>query len=336
MTLARRADVELTWQGADVSVQLVPSLVGLTYTDNLSGTADDLTLDLEDRSGLLSGDWRPRYGDQVEARLKAEPWISEVSDLRLGLYSHDHASYSGPPKRVTLKCVSAALASGLRRHRKSKAWSGVTLRQIAEDMGNDSGFLVQWDADATATYRKRREQKDKSDLDFLLGECEEQGLALKVTEGAIVIFDANERELADPIGDIDLGGGSVLGWNFDEGKSDHYGRCRVRCFDPRTGKTIDAYFREPGDEGPTLEVKRTVATKGEAESLAKALLRRANQFASRGKLTVVGDPGLVAGVTFNLTGAYGFDGKFIIASAAHRPVAGYTTELDVRRCLEDY
>jgi hypothetical protein len=48
-------------------------------------------------------------------------------------------------------------------------------------------------------------------------------------------------------------------------------------------------------------------------------------------------PGLVAGVTFNLTDAFGFDGKFIIAKAEHRPGGeGYTCALAVRRCLEGY
>lgn len=333
MTAARRTEIDLTWQGVNLSIG--PSLLGVTYTDNLSGVADGLTLDLEDRSGLWSGDWRPAKGDQVEARIRAESWLTGVEDLRLGLFSHDATSYSGPPKRATLKCISAALASGLRRHRKSRKWSGVTLQQIASDIGNGAGFDVQYSAPSTPAY-KHRAQKDQSDLEFLQKECEEQGFALKVTEGAIVIFDEHERELVEPVGDIDLGGGNVKGWNFDDSESDRYGRCRVRCFNPHTGKAIDAYYREPSDEGPTLDVKRTVSTKGEAESLAKALLRQANKFASHGKIDVVGDPGLVAGVTFNLFGANDLDGKFIITRAEHSPIGGYTTSLSVRRCLEDY
>ena len=66
------------------------------------------------------------------------------------------------------------------------------------------------------------------------------------------------------------------------------------------------------------------------------MLRAANRFATSGQITTVGDCGLVAGVTFDLKNAFGFDGKFIITRAEHRAVGGYTCVLDVRRCLDGY
>jgi phage protein D len=187
-----------------------------------------------------------------------------------------------------------------------------------------------------AAYR-RREQKEESDLAFLQAACEEVGLALKVTDGQIAIFEEAREEQGESIGTIDLRGGHVLSWSFDDQDHDRYGSCRVRCMDPRTGKTIEGIYRDPNDDsGPTLEAVRFVATKAEAEEVAKGLLRRANVFASTGRLTVHGDPGLVAGVTFDLTNAYGFSGKFLVTKAEHRTQDGYTIGLDVRRCLEGY
>lgn len=335
MAEARKTEIELTWESRDVSRFVKPYLVGMTYTDHLSGAVDDLEIELEDRDGLWSGDWRPQFGDTVEARVKATPWLSDVDDLRVGLFSHDAAVFSGPPQRLTLKAVSAALSTGLRRHRKNKRWSSVNLKEIAQDIADGASMTLFYDAPVTVKYR-HREQRDQSDLEFLQQECREAGYATKITEGQIAIFDEAAREQEQPSWAIELTGGNILSWTFTDGRDDHYGRCRVSCFDPRTGKKIEGTFRDPSDEGPTLEAKRHVSTQGEAEAIAEGLLRSANSGAKAGHIVAVGDPGLVAGVVVDLRNAYGFEDRYIITKSVHRYVPGYTVALDLRRCLESY
>jgi uncharacterized protein len=79
-----------------------------------------------------------------------------------------------------------------------------------------------------------------------------------------------------------------------------------------------------------------VSDAGEANKRAEAALRNANRFATSGKITTVGDPGLVAGVVVTLKNFGSVDGKFIITRAEHHPIGGYTSTLSVRRCLEGY
>lgn len=347
MSLARRAEVQVTWSAVDITHDLQPHLLGLSYTDNLTGAADDLTLDLEDRGGLWSGDWKPDFGDSVEARLRAEPWLTAVADLRLGKFAHDKISLIGPPKRVTIKAVSAPLATGLRRRKRTKAWRKQTLRQIAEDIADRAALTLEWTGSNGLQYA-RREQKDKSDLEFLEEACKEVGRDLKVTEDKIVIFDEEDRDSAASVGTVHLDNGRVKSWSFDSDDSGRYGSCHVAFFDPRTGKVISAQFppvsttpagyEELGldPDGQTLEVRLPVDDAGQAEAICKGKLRNANRFATSGHLVVMGDPGLVAGVTFDLEGANKLDGKFIITKATHSPIGGYTCTLDVRRCVETY
>jgi len=339
----RHTKLAVTWQSKAIARDLAPHLLSLGYTDNLSGAADDLSLELEDRDNLWSGDWRPEFGDQVVARLEAEGWFgSKLTSLRLGTFAHDKISLSGPPHRVSLQCVSAPLATGLRRRKRTHAWRGVTIKQIADDIAQRAILKLEFDGDPGPSYRNAV-QNDKSDLEFLGELCKEVGRTLKVTESKIVIYDESKVDAVASSGEIDLRGGNVLSWNFDGDDSGRYGSCHVSCFDPRTGKTSKGQFPPDGvtvpgldPNGQTLELVIPISDVSEAVARAKALLRNANRFATSGKITTVGDPGLVAGVTFDLKNAASLDGKFIITKATHKPIGGYTCDLEVRRCLEGY
>lgn len=340
----RHVELAVTWQSKAIARDLAPHLESLAYIDNLSGAVDDLSLGVEDRDGLWSGDWRPAFGDTVVARLDAEPWFGSqpVTSLRLGTFAHDKISLSGPPRRVSLQCVSAPLATELRRRKRTQAWRGATLFQIAGDIAKRAGLTLQFDGTAPGAY-KSAVQNDKSDLEFLQELCKEIGRTLKVTESQLVIFDELSLDAGASVGEIDLIGGKVISWSFDGDDSGRYGSCHVTCFDPRTGKKSKGQFPPDGTtvpgldpNGQTLELVLQVSDAAEAQTRAKALLRNANRFATSGKITTVGDPGLVAGVVFDLTNAFGFDGKFIITRAEHHPVGGYTCALDVRRCIEGY
>jgi phage protein D len=340
----RHVKLAVTWETKAIARDLGPHLLSLTYADRLSGAADDLQLVLEDRDSLWAGDWRPTFGDKVVARLEAEPWFgtTPVSSLRLGTFAHDKIGLAGPPRVARFSCVSAPLATGLRRHKRTHAWRGATLKEIAQDIADRAQLELKFDGSPGPKY-KHALQHNKSDLEFLEELCKEVGRTLKVTELSIAIFDEMKLDAGAAAGDIDLIGGRVINWSFDADDSGRYGSCHVSCFDPRTGKKHEYQFPPKGtkipgldENGQTLELAIGVSDVAEAATRAQALLRNANRFATSGTLTTVGDPGLVAGVIFNLTNAGGLSGKFIITRAEHRTVGGYTCTLAARRCVEGY
>ena len=67
----RRASVEISIQGKDVSMDLWPHLLSLSYTDKADDELDDLQLTLEDREGLWQGDWLPKHGDIISVTIVA-------------------------------------------------------------------------------------------------------------------------------------------------------------------------------------------------------------------------------------------------------------------------
>lgn len=346
----RRVQLAVSWETASVGNakaiirDLAPHLTGLNYVDNLSGAADDLSIELEDRDGLWSGDWRPKFGDKVVARLKFnDPWFgSKVTDLRLGTFAHDKISLAGFPRRASLMCVSAPLATALRRRKRTRAWRGVTLKQIAKDIADRASLSLNFDGNEGAKYG-HAVQNNKSDLEFLEELCKEVGRTLKVAEGSIAVFEEHALDGRAASGTIDLIGRKVLGFAFDGDDNGRYGSCHVKCFDPRTGKVIQYQFPPTGKtipgldpNGQTLELAISMSDAAEAATRAEKLLRLANKFGTSGKITTTGDPGLVAGVTFDLVNAFSLDGKYIITRAEHKTVGGYTCALSVRRVLEGY
>lgn len=58
----RQVRALVLYDNRDISADLAPYLKSISYTDHLSGEADDLTLTLEDRAGLWQGAWMPEKG----------------------------------------------------------------------------------------------------------------------------------------------------------------------------------------------------------------------------------------------------------------------------------
>ena len=74
----------------------------------------------------------------------------------------------------------------------------------------------------------------------------------------------------------------------------------------------------------------------DAERLAKKRLREQNSEEITGTFDMVGNPLMLASVTLNIAGFGAFDGQYIITRAQHDLGAGYSTSIDVRRCLDGY
>ena len=54
---ARRAEIKLILDGADVTADINRDLLSMTYTDNEEDKADDLQLSLADREWVWLGNW---------------------------------------------------------------------------------------------------------------------------------------------------------------------------------------------------------------------------------------------------------------------------------------
>ncbi len=343
----RQATVTIKYDGKDISTDLAPFLKSVFYRDHLSGYADDVEIKLEDRKGLWAGEWFPERGATLDISVTLTNWkqIGDTETVRLGTFEIDEISGSAPPSEVSIKAVSVPDGNTLRGTEKTRAWEKAELNTIAKDIAEGAGLELVFDTEENPTP-DRIEQTEESDLAFLLKLCADHGLALKIHDGQLVIFDETDYEKADAIATIAKPGtetgaenavDKIISYGFRASTRDIYKACHVQYSDTESGETIEATFTdETKKDGKTLEVKEQVKTVAEAEKLAKKRLREKNCNEFTMTFDVLGNLDLLAGATVAVIGYGKFDGKYIITTANHEIGSGYTTSLEMRRCLDGY
>lgn len=332
---ARRAEVVLVYEGADISRDIAPFLIDFTYTDNSHGKDDELSVTLEDKEGVWRGPWHPEKGAAIRASIIVRNWDDEgqVLSMPCGSFEIDEVACSGPPTRVSLKAVSTAVGSSAKREQKTKAWEDIPLSGVAGEIAGRHGLALSWDSPSDPFY-SRKDQVEKSDLLFLRGLCEEAGLALKVTDGKMVIFDEKEYETRAPGSTIVFGDGRMISYRFRSKCAQVYKGARVKYHHPVQDETFDVYVDDEDEleSGETLQINEAVDSEAEAEALAAKKLHEKNKSETTGTFELMGDLSLVGGVTVGVAGFGVFDGTYFVERASHKVSrGGYSTSLELRR-----
>lgn len=349
--LAKRMTATVLYDNKDITADLAEHLLGLSYTDNLSGEADTLDLTLEDRQGVWQNAWFPDKGATLDATLNTLNWdtlYAGSKSLKLGLFEIDEIGSSGYPSVVQVRSVSIPNNNKLRGVERTRSWEKVELKNIANDIASNAEMELVYDTDVNPKF-ERTEQTEQSDLSFLLDLTKDFGLALKIAEKKLIIFDEMKYEQQEPKITIVKPNTSflawsgvyvtdVLGYSLSNKSRDIYKACHVRYQHGKKKEVIEATFTDPDKkDGKTLEVKEEVQNIAEAERLAKKRLREKNCNEWTGSFTVVGNLNLVAAITVKLQGFGKFDGRYLITRASHSVGGGgYQTSIEVRRCLNGY
>jgi len=283
-------------------------------------------------------------GLRIQAVFVRKNWHGDGKDkvLDCGQFELDSVEAGGPPSTIMIKGTALPFKSQVRQTKKSKAWEAYTLSRIANEMASVNGMTCLYES-TIDPYYTRVEQVMMSDIAFLSLLCKNAGISLKVSNNIIILFDQATYEAKPAVFTIKRGSGSYLRYKLRTGEADmKYASCRVSYVNPSTGTTIQATaYAEDYDakdkNNQTLEITAKVSSIGEAQTLAKKLLRLKNKYEYTATFTLPGNPDFVAGVTVNLSGWGAWDGKYIISQAKHTiGDSGYTTQIRLRHVLEGY
>lgn len=354
--LARRTELQLSFDGINITADIQPYILSVTYTDNEEDEADDLQIKLQDRESIWLNKWidkmigaaasskMEKSGLSIQAAFARKNWKGTGLDdvLDTGSLEFDTLDVSGPPNVITIKATSLPFSSQIRQTKKSRAWEAYTLSRIAKEMARKQGLGCMY-LSTKDPYYARREQYQISDIKFLSKLCHEAGISLKVTGRMLVLFDQASFEAKKKVRTFEKGDGSYISFKFNTGKADtDYASCRVSYVDPATGRciegmaTVEEYDPE-SEDNQQLEVTAAVASIGEAEKLAAKYLRLYNKYAKTVSFTLPGDPGMLSGLTIELKGFGAFDGRYIIKQSRHEASnAGYKTTITCRATLPYY
>lgn len=358
--IGRRAWLIVTYNGKDISESLAQYVLSFSYTDNLTGQVDDISITLEDRAELWDADWMPERGATLDITICTYNWsdlYSEEQDLQLGKFEIDELEVSSAPNVVTIKAVAISISddSTLRSTLRSHTWENISVQKAANDIAWQNGMKLQWYCDDNPNIDKL-EQNDESDLDVLQKICDDAGFALKVTTDTIIIFDVEKFEKEDVYAEYYHPGTTILNivenqskpvqtdallnYSFKAKIRDVYKKCHVKYAKDKDKSVIESTFVAPDKkekEGATLEVHQQVSSQAEADRLAKKKLREKNCEEFTGSFSSDGNMGLCAGETIEMLGFGNFSGKYIITQAKHDiSSSGFTSSVEIRKCLDGY
>ena len=304
---ARNITVKIFIENKDVTVDLAPYLRGLTFEDNLSGEADTIDIELNDKARLFVDDWFPDLAATLDVTL-----VKDGEELPLNSFEIDEVEASSPPSTFKIKAVSVSQNSALRQHDESKSWENVRLSEIAAQIAADSGVELFFEATDDPTIT-RAEQGEQSRLAFLEKICRDNFLALKVADGKLVIFDESELDKQEPAAVITRDESAVIRFTARKTIQDVYKSCEVNYKHDRQDELFQGRFDSEMEHGKTLKInkKETTVT-----------------------IETVGAFEFLAGNVIELKNFGKFDGNYLIEKARHQLGNGYECSLELRRCLD--
>ncbi|WP_100406677.1 phage late control D family protein [Bacillus solitudinis] len=336
---ARRASVAVTYQGIDITDEVSKDLLSFEYTDNASGDSDSVSLTLKDDKKIWLRDWFPEKGDIILPTIQTTNWRQkgDKQSLPCGRFFVDEPSYEGRPGVITLNAVASPLNSNFSSVARSKSWRNITLRAIAGDIAKRAGLQLQFMGTNNPRFVEKA-QTEVSDSSFLSDLCEEEALAMKLTDSKIVIFDEREFERRKAVVTYSESNDRVIGYSFRTSLANtKYAGVNVKYHDSSSGQTI-SYLHTIGeiDENSKIyQVNKKVRSGDEARRLAQRTLRKLNKRETIASLTLVGNVELLGGVCVNIKEFGAFTGKYYIEKATHS-IGGFQTTIEARKVLEGY
>ena len=335
---ARRAKVKCTYDNVDISRDIATFLKSFSVREVLGGEADSAEITLEDREELWQGDWLPERGAIMDIGITVSDWEYEGDnrELPFGKFEVDEITNTGPPNEAKIKLISVPNNTDLRGVERTRAWEKANLSRIVQDVAEGASMQYYYDAPDDPII-DRAEQSEETDLAFLQKICEDAGLALKVTNETVVVFDISKYENADPVMAITKGRDNIASFDCRMTIHNIYRACHVKYKNGSKGELIEYTFTDPHREkGRTLEVNEKVESIDEAEKLAKKKLHEKNLEEVAVSLGMTGDFALLASNTVMLKGFHVYDGKYLIMRSSHEIGSGYTSKIELRRVIDGY
>lgn len=346
---SRRADVRVLFEGTDITEDIRPYLLELSYTDNEEDECDALSITLQDREGIWLESWAEdailasAASRKISGTIIRKNWEGKGEEevLECGEFELDSVAVSGPPSTISLDATSLPYAEPVRQTVLSKEWESISLSGIAGEVAGKAGLALSY-LSSDDPFFEREEQFRVSDIAYLSILCHQNGLSLKVTNGELVIFDQPSFEAAGAVAKIKRGDKTYIRYSLDTGEAKTaYSSCRVSYNHPEKGLIEGTFDNPDGNSGKTeqvLEKTLAVSRAGEAQAWAKAFLRMANKFEMTASFVLPGNPIFCAGMTVELEKFGAWDGKYIIRQAVHTVTGsgGYTTSVKLRKVLNGY
>lgn len=321
--------VTIRWAGRDVTGDISPYLIELTYIDFMEGESDSVELVMEDFDHRWAGAWYPQFGDKIEV------WIGYRDDKQLpcGAFEIDEIELSGPPDIMRVKALAAGVKRSVRT-RNGRSYENTTLGNVAATIARRNKLKLAGKIETIAI--RHVNQVYETDLVFLKRLAEEYGYSFAVRGGYLNFFKRSGIKADKPT--LTITRQDVTRFRARDKVHGIAAVATVNYHDPRTKrtrkhKTADKTAKANARGVDEIKVIARAESEEQAKLKANAAIDRQNEDQTGMTLTMQGNVKLAAGNNVALTGFGHFDGKYTITQSRHHfsRRGGYGSEPELKR-----
>ena len=321
---------DMLWNGKNVTDYLTPYVLSVTYEDVYHGESDTIEITIENRDLRWLQNWYPEKGDTVVLNIgyKDEP------HLPCGEFEIDEIEFSGSRTSgdtVHLRGIATPFKKSI-REKRTIAYENVTLSKIVRLIAERNGMNAVIELDADPTF-KRIDQKQKADLTFLRELAEKYNASVKV-QGNTVYFISNDR-LKERKPALTIERKDVISYSLRDKTHNIYKGIIITYHDPKTKKLLKYREDWTGYKAGAdyLKINEKIESLEEAKIRARAERHKYDSKERTGRITMPGNPQIMAGLVIALNGFGLMDGNWLIERTRHTisRMGGWVTELEVRR-----
>ncbi|MCU7097926.1 phage late control D family protein [Salmonella enterica] len=316
----------------DITHDIAPYVLSVTYTDNIKSESDEIDVQVEDTSGRWRDAWYPGKGDTLTLQLGYQG----EALLDCGTFSIDEIELGAPPDTVSIRGVATSVNNALRTA-NSEGYEETTLAAIASRIAQKHGLALVGQIQPITIDRVT--QYAETDVGFLKRLASDYGYALKVTADELIFSHLATLRSNAPV--TTLTPQDVARWSLRDTINRIYKKATV-SHQKSKDKTLVTYnsdgsttteVRGKSTSADTLKVNTRAADEGTAQVKADAALDSNNEYQQTGSLSLMGEPQLIAGNKITLEGFGVLSGEWLITSARHSfdRSSGYSTEIEVGR-----
>ena len=319
---ARTAKLSVSYKGTKLDSEISAQASSFSYTDNASGESDAISINLMNASKNWMNKWLPTKGDKITPSITLNNWFKEnsVATMKCGSFIIDDLSFSGRPLVFALGGVSKPANEDFSTTERTETYEDATIKEIASKIAKRAGLTLYYEADTIRI--DEIEQSETPDSTFLSSLCDDYGLAMKVYNNKLVIFDEARYEAKDTVATIDET--DMKDWNCNSTIEGTYTGAKVSYTIPDTEKTVT---KTVGKAGRMYETSLQVSSEYDAELKAAAIVNKANKNITTMTFKIMANPKIIATSTVEITGLGKLNGKYYVDQVKHNLGSGYTMTL---------
>lgn len=331
MAKARRAKVQLLYNQKSAE-QTAPYLGSFTYTDVASGASDSISIQFNDPDRRWINSWFPAKGDKLTPTILFEDWEQEgyTKALKCGAFVVDDFSFAGGPIKMTLDALAMPSTSGFKATERTNTYEGALLQSIGLQIAKRNGLQLfyepKWDVSLESV-----EQDKQTDCTFFNDLLVKYGLALKIYNDRLVVFDEavyEEKPVVATLTEADF----EPNWRFNTTLVGTYTGVKYSYTPSKKKKTFSV---DIGDVtgGRVLTCNEAANTLAEGTLIAVAAINNANKNTTTMEITLKGNWHIVATSCIQIEGLGKLDGKYYVEKAVTTvsPTGGTKQKLSIRK-----